>query len=139
MTDDDIDELDMAHRARLRAVLEADQLRAEVASLTNLLRLAEASVSLLRADLATTTDERAAARLELRRLRAAETPGTDDEALEAMGWRWDGPERTWVHSSHGFITRQNYHVRPWLIENDPSIECPRLALDAMRAAVPGSV
>ena len=139
---------------------EVERLNAEIAKLpatvdqtVNLLRLAEASVSLLRADLAA-TQERAdvdaealrMATLELRRLRAAEAPGTDDEAFEGTGWRsypypLDGATvRAWEHVKPG--NRRGVCIIPttdrWWVFIEQSVSA-RLALDAMRAAVPGSV
>jgi len=131
MTDDEHDEVDMAHRARLRA-------EAEVADLTTRLRLAEASVALLRADM----DAQA---LELRRLRAAEAAGTDDAAFEGTGWAWDVD--AWVHAGGRYVIETGFAALKWgwADDNADDAACAddvrdfRLALDAMRAAVPGSL
>lgn len=79
--------------------------------------------------------------LELRRLRAAEAPGTDDEALapwESVGdedrpiWRyWQAPGRA-VLVSRGAGKWSHFDGKKWTYDYD-------LALDAMRAAVTGSV
>lgn len=149
--------LRLAAESAERSNAEVERLRAEVAKLpatvdqtVNLLRLAEASVSLLRADLEQTTtawaqecaeslrraDERDAARLELRRLRAAEAPGTDDAAFEGTGWAFH--PAGWRHASGAVVLS---HDAQWRITG--SAPHPHtihdVALDAMRAAVPGSV
>lgn len=102
----------------------------EVERLTNLLRLAEASVSLLRGDI----DH---ARLELRRLRAAEAPGTDDEAVAP--WVWDEGRSEWVHPGGPTVWRHCGVAWAYETDSSPGCECHAFALDAMRAAVPGSV
>lgn len=72
--------------------------------------------------------------LELRRLRAAEAPGTDDEALEGTGWRWLMGE--WQHQEDPPVWSHN---GVWLTRIAGQIVRFSVAIDAMRAAVPGSV
>lgn len=74
--------------------------------------------------------------LDLRRLRAAEAPGTDDEAFEGTGWWFSLGRQAWVHKS-GAAAGRRYGLTGWSTEaaNAPFL----FALDAMRAAVPGSV
>lgn len=77
----------------------------------------------------------AAARLELRRLRAAEAPGTDDAAFEGTGWeRHHEWHRGWVHRD-ARVYRHDDGLWRVLGHNRTF----RFALDAMRAAVLGSV
>lgn len=118
MTDDDLDEIEMAHRARMRAVLDA-----------------EASRERLRQ----TTAELDAARLELRRIRAAEAPGTDDEAFEGTGWRAQSPDGWRIFAGMASIPVWRDGEGAWLCWDDSRTVSHRFALDAMRAAVPGSV
>lgn len=86
------------------------------------------------------------ARLELRRLRAAEAPGTDDGALEGTGWR--ASLSSSVGWSRGIAGPSIVRVSlGWeVLKAPPGGAYPLvsgglfdLALDAMRAAVPGSV
>lgn len=117
MNDDDLDEIEMAHRARTRAA-------AEVERLTTAPRLAEASVSLLRADLG-------ARDLELRRLRAAQSPGTDDEAVAP--WTWCEPRGDWQHGD--WTIERDHHewvLCRWGIEKQV-VGRYALAVDAMVA------
>lgn len=157
-------ELDKA-RARIDdAERERDRLLADIADKSQSLTRAwddnaglEAEIAVLKANAAGALDairamsESTAAyatkadalALELRRLREAET-GTDTEAFKGTGWTPHG-RGTWYHAE----TRTT--VRPfgsryvifrdangwWGGKQDP--EEYDLALDAMRAAVPGSV
>jgi hypothetical protein len=110
-------------------------LLAENARLTNLLRLAESSVSLLRADLEGQDRVIAGLAMELRRLRAAESPGTDDGAFEGTGWHSHG--LSWQHTEpRKMVERWN---GAWVTFIDGHRVEVIIALDAMRAAVPGSV
>lgn len=91
--------------------------------------------------------ERDALALELRRLRAAEAPGTDDEAFAGTGWIWR--PAGWCHDDlDGWVCQAPYRVLangepiPWFIVFAAAQSVPAdfpLALDAMRAAVRGSV
>ena len=84
-------------------------------------------------------DEIDALALELRRLRAAEAPGSDDEALApwvryGAGWAHIPSGLTVVASRNGWSTFVPGGAYVGAIPADFPI-----ALDAMRAAVPGSV
>ena len=82
--------------------------------------------------LSAVTRDRDRLALELRRLRAAEAPGTDDAAFEGTGWARQAD--FWTHSSGATVYNRG---GGWRFGLDSRFF--RFALDAMRAAVPGSV
>lgn len=141
---------EMAHVLRVDAdrfrdlALTVVALHDEVSDLTTRLRLAEASVTMLRADLATRDAMLASERdlndkleTEIRRLRAAEAPGTDDGAVAPWVWRsCPGQGYFWEHPTGPRVARI---WTGWSRSNAAGDGPSHLALDAMRAAVPGSV
>lgn len=156
MTDDDLDEIEMAHRARMRAEAELEEAQdalvehqswaeelAAVASEDETLgdalarcidALNEVQHYRDEAELAAELD---AARLELRRLRAAEAPGTDDEAFEGTGWRaLDGARWVWMEGADSVALHRG--ARGWEAwRGGACVAGGPLAYDTMRAAVSG--
>lgn len=124
---------DEADRLRDLAVAVADRAEQERDALARTVVALRADLDDKCSALTTAWDENARLALELRRLRAAEAPGTDDEAFSGTGWDWlDG---AWVHVSGPVVGMDEEGL--WT--SDDVAQRNELALDAMRAAVPGSV
>lgn len=85
------------------------------------------------------------ARLEIRRLRAAEAPGTDDEVFEGTGWSSLIGGLEWLYEAGTravIVKRADHPTKDWAWESwEKGVRTATdgLALDTMRAAVPGSV
>ena len=117
---------------------ERDALRAELDTFTGFHRAKKAELA--RA-IDALSDERDALALELRRLRAAEAPGTDDAAFEGTGWTVHCGDSWWHLNTGEYFTVEPHNKGGWRVmdHTDRAVSRFPIALDAMRAAVPGSV
>lgn len=67
-----------------------------------------------------------------RRIRAFQDPGSDDEAIKDLDWKWNPDAREWLHVTGVAVFRYGAH---WAWNGQRY----GLVYDAMNAAVPGSV